>query len=149
MELAQQTQSQPEQAGAFQGGAVVRPAKKAEMEQVRQMIQILFPRARSKILPQDRFLVAERSGVLVGFCHYRLRRRHCYIAGLGVLAQYRNRGIGSRLLAEAVYRAEKSGALETRLKVRALNTATKLYLRMGFFEKRCGDVLLLVRKREN
>jgi len=91
--------------------------------------------------------VAEKSGVIVGFCHYRLREKTCYIAGLGVLPQYREHGIGSLLLSEALYRADKAGVQTTYLKVRSLNQAAKLYASLGFFERRWGETLVLVRKR--
>ena len=100
-------------------------------------------------MPSDRYIIAERNGLPVGFCHYRFRGKNCYIAGLGVLSQYRNHGYGSQLLAEVLLDADENGLETTYLKVRALNTAAKLYMHFGFFEKRMGDVLLLVRKRQN
>jgi [ribosomal protein S18]-alanine N-acetyltransferase len=98
-------------------------------------------------LPDDNFLVAEKEGVLIGFCHFRLRGKTCFIAGLGVLPQYREHGVGSQLMAEALYRADTEGAQTTYLKVRSLNQAAKLYASFGFFEKQYGDTLTLVRKR--
>ena len=84
---------------------------------------------------------------IVGFCHYRLREENCYIVGLGVLPEFRKHGIGSLLMANILCLADKKGILTTTLKVRALNTAVNLYAKFGFFEKRSGNVLLLVRKR--
>ncbi|MEM4348461.1 MAG: GNAT family N-acetyltransferase [Candidatus Anstonellaceae archaeon] len=128
----------------------VRRAKKSEIETVKRLILTIFPKARNRILPTDYILIAEKNQIPVGFCHYRIRGKICYIAGLGVLAHYREHGIGSKLLAEALYHADKKGVQTTYLKVRANNyAAAKLYLHFGFFERRVGDVLLLVRKRAN
>ncbi|MCX8198103.1 MAG: GNAT family N-acetyltransferase [Candidatus Micrarchaeota archaeon] len=125
----------------------VRKAKPSDMDAVRQMVSILFPSARLRQLPEDVFLVAEKEGIPIGFCHYRIRKKACYIAGLGVLPQYREHGVGTRLMAEALYRIDRAGVQKTYLKVRALNHAAKLYLGFGFYEKRAGDTITLVRKK--
>ncbi|MCX8197333.1 MAG: GNAT family N-acetyltransferase [Candidatus Micrarchaeota archaeon] len=134
----------------FFSAFVVRRARKKDMENVRSLIATIFPKARNRIMPGDYFLIAEKNQIPIGFCHYRIRKKTCYIAGLGVLAHYREHGVGSKLLAEALYHIDKKGIQTTYLKVRATNyTAAKLYLHFGFFEKRAGDVILLVRKRAN
>ena len=130
-------------------GFSVRRARKADRPAIFEMIVLLFPNSRNRHLPGDRYLMAERNGVPVGFCHYRIRGKLCYVAGLGVLAQYREHGAGSHLMAEALFDADRRGVQTTYLKVRALNSAAKLYLQFGFFEKRMGETLLLVRKRQN
>jgi len=117
------------------------------MESVEEMMHLLFPNATSKLLPGDVFFIAERSGLPIGFCHLRMREERCYIAGLGVLAHYREHGLGTSLLQHALYYADRHGAQSAYLKVRALNTASKLYLSLGFYEKRIGETLVLVRKR--
>lgn len=127
----------------------VRRARKRDMGAISEMISLLFPNSHGRRLPEDRYLIAEKGSVPIGFCHYRLREKNCYIAGLGVLAQYREHGVGSHLMAEALYDADKKGVQTTYLKVRALNSAAKLYLQFGFFERRMGETLLLVRKRQN
>ena len=127
----------------------IRKAKAADIPVVEEMAAMLFPNGRMRALPGDIFLIADKGGIPVGFCHYRIRENSCYIAGLGVLAQYREHGAGSQLLAEALYRIDKKGVQKTFLKVRAVNNAAKLYLGFGFFEKKMGDTLVLVRKRQN
>lgn len=117
------------------------------MPAVREIVALLFPNSHFRELPGDVCLVAERSGVPVGFCHYRIREKTCYIAGLGVLAQYREHGVGSKLMAEALYHADRRGVQRTYLKVRAVNHAAKLYVNFGFYEKKAGDTITLVRKR--
>lgn len=138
-----------EQAEAAPPNFSVRRARKADMDAISEMIALLFPNSHWRRLPEDRYLIAEKGSVPIGFCHYRLREKNCYIAGLGVLAQYREHGVGSHLMAEALYDADKKGVQTTYIKVRALNSAAKLYLQFGFFEKRMGETLLLVRKRQN
>jgi len=125
----------------------VSKARKSDMEQIRQLICLLFPRANARLMKRDRFLIAKKGQLPVGFCHYRIKNKKCYIAGLGVLSHYREHGIGSQLMSEALYDADKKGVQECLIKVQALNHAAKIYLKMGFFEKRAGKTLVLVRKR--
>ncbi len=126
---------------------LVRKAAKRDMAAIQEMANLLFPNSRQRFLAHDIFLVAERDGILVGFCHYRIREKTAYIAGLGVLHQYREHGVGSQLMAEALYRIDGKGVQTTLLKVRALNSAAKFYTGFGFFERRWGETLVLVRKR--
>lgn len=125
----------------------IHKAKSSDMQTVMDMAALLFPNSRMRVLPDDIFLIAKRGAIPIGFCHYRIREKSCYIAGLGVLAQYREHGAGSRLMSEALYRIDRKGVQVTYLKVRAVNHAAKLYVNFGFFEKKSGDTLLLVRKK--
>ncbi|MFA6907572.1 MAG: GNAT family N-acetyltransferase [Candidatus Micrarchaeia archaeon] len=125
----------------------IRRARKADHPAIEEMVSVLFPNANLRNLPYDVFFIAERSGMPIGFCHLRMRDDLCYISGLGVLAHYREHGFGTALMREALAYADSHGARVTYLKVRALNTASKLYLALGFFEKRMGETLVLVRKR--
>ena len=127
----------------------IEKAKVSDMPMVIEMAAMLFPNSHLRIMPGDVFLLAKRGGIPVGFCHYRIREKSCYVAGLGVLAQYREHGAGTRLMSEALYRIDRKGVQVTYLKVRAINHAAKLYTDFGFFEKKSGDTLLLVRKRQN
>ncbi len=125
----------------------IRKARKSDMPVIDEMMGLLFPDSHFRILPGDAFLIAEKSGIPVGFCHYRLREKTAFISGLGVLAHYREHGAGSQLMAEALYRIDTKGVQTTILKVRALSHAAKLYTEFGFFERRWGATLVLVRKR--
>jgi ribosomal protein S18 acetylase RimI-like enzyme len=128
-------------------GFSVRRARKADLHAIQDMMALLFPSSSPRMLPDDVYFMAERSGLPIGFCHLRMREGRCYIAGLGVLAHYREHGLGTSLMQHALYYADTHGAQAAYLKVRALNTASKLYLSLGFFEKRIGETLVLVRKR--
>lgn len=125
----------------------VRKAKKSDMAAIEELVRLLFPEVNVRNMEGDEYLVAEKKDAIAGFCHFRLRENTCFIVGLGVLPEFRKHGIGSMLMAETLRIADREGMLTTMLKVRALNTAANLYARFGFFEKRSGDVLLLVRKR--
>src|SRR3989338_575130 len=98
-----------------------------------EMVELLFPNAHFRNLENDMYLVAEKEGgIPVGFCHMRIRDVSCYIAGLGVLPQYREHGIGTMLMDAALRIADRRGVQTTLLKVRALNHASKIYLQLGF-----------------
>jgi len=125
----------------------IRKAKASDMPMLAEMALVLFPNNRMRTLPGDTFLLAERGGIPIGFCHYRIREKRCYIAGLGVLAQYRGHGVGSQLMANALSRIDRNGVQATSLRVRAINHAAKLYSDFGFFEKKSGDTLVLMRKK--
>ena len=126
---------------------IIRKPQKQEEESLFEIISSLFPNSRVKHKPGDSYLVAEVGGKLAGFCHYRMRKKTCYIAGLGVLPQFRNHGAGSLLLSRALDEIDSAGMQTTLLKVRALNPASNLYVKFGFFEKYSSETLLLVRKR--
>ncbi|HEX2827834.1 MAG TPA: GNAT family N-acetyltransferase [Burkholderiales bacterium] len=58
---------------------------------------------------------------------------HCGTLGIGVIADYRGRGLGSRLLAATLERGRKIGLTRIELEVRAANLpAIALYERFGF-----------------
>ncbi len=128
---------------------IVRKAKASDIHTIEEMMAVLFPNSRFLKKDGDTFLLAEKGGIPIGFCHYRIheKEKKAFISGLGVLAHYREHGIGSQLMAEALFRLDKKGTQTTYLKVRALNHAAKLYLQFGFFERKWGDTLVLVRKR--
>ncbi len=128
---------------------LVRKAAKADMAAIQEMVSLLFPNSRQRFLARDIFLVSERGGIIVGFCHYRIREKTAFISGLGVLHQYREHGVGTQLMAEALYRIDRAGVQTVVLKVRALNHAAKLYTDFGFFERRWGETMVLVRKKMN
>ena len=59
---------------------------------------------------------------------------HCGVLGIGVHPQYRGKGIGQRLLTEALWRRARQGGLEkVELEVYASNRSAKaLYEKLGF-----------------
>jgi ribosomal protein S18 acetylase RimI-like enzyme len=86
---------------------------------------------------KDVQIVAERDGSLVGWCDVAASDlpgfTHTGRLGMGVLAACRGRGIGTRLLEEALRRARENGLLRVELEVFASNAAAvRLYRRRGF-----------------
>lgn len=74
---------------------------------------------------------------VVGWCDVSPVRwegmRHCGRLGMGVLAGWRGRGIGTRLLVETVEAAERAGLTRVELEVFRKNAAAiRLYERHGF-----------------
>ena len=128
-------------------GISVRRQEKRDEAAVAGLSRSLFPNSRVRRKEGDFVLVAEAGGKIIGFCHFRLRSKTGYIAGLGVLPEFRNHGAGGMLLSAALAEMDSAGMQTTLLKVRALNPASNLYVKFGFFEKRAGETMLLVRKR--
>lgn len=93
------------------------------------------------------FKVAVEGGEVVGYAVARIeaafevRRlrvfRRCHLANLAVEPKSRGKGIGSRLLKEAINYARNRGAQEVYLEVRAGNVqARRFYEKRGFIEKK-------------
>ena len=134
-------------ASAAIGSVVIRRAIKVDKEKISSLAKLLFPNSSLVEEEGDVFLIAEYEGKPAGFCHFRFRARSCFISGLGVLPEFRNHGLGTLLLSYALDIIDRSGAQATFLKVRAINPASNLYVRFGFFEKRAGDTVVLERKK--
>jgi ribosomal protein S18 acetylase RimI-like enzyme len=82
-------------------------------------------------------VVAKEQQCVVGWCdilpewHHTLR--HCGALGMGLLPEYRGRGLGRRLLESCVARAKDAGITRVTLEARADNErALHLYERAGF-----------------
>jgi ribosomal-protein-alanine acetyltransferase len=77
--------------------------------------------------------VAEAEDQIVGFACFRIVDREAELLNLAVLASFRRRGIGSRLLAQVLEEAGQRGAARIFLEVRDSNAeALRLYQRHGF-----------------
>lgn len=82
-------------------------------------------------------LVAVAGNEVVGWCDILPRRApgfsHCGVVGIGVHPEYRGRGIGRRLLTEALRRVKEQGLERIELEVYASNhRARALYESLGF-----------------
>jgi ribosomal protein S18 acetylase RimI-like enzyme len=85
-------------------------------------------------------LVAVADDAVVGWCDLRPKLaptlRHTAVLGMGIVAAYRGRGIGSRMLAATLEPALARGIRRCELVVRADNaTAIALYRRFGFVDE--------------
>jgi RimJ/RimL family protein N-acetyltransferase len=86
---------------------------------------------------RDLQLVALVEGTVVGWCdivrHTRPIHRHRGTLGMGIAAVHRGRGLGFRLIGEAISRALQSGIVRIELSVHADNPrAIALYEKVGF-----------------
>jgi ribosomal-protein-alanine N-acetyltransferase len=99
--------------------------------------------------------VAEREGTVCGLVAFRIIADEAEILNLAVDSSQRRRGVGSRLIEDAIAACKAAGARKIFLEVRDSNEAARnFYARMGFTEagRRRGyyrqpaeDALVLVR----
>ncbi len=84
--------------------------------------------------PDRRYLVVEGSaGDIIGYGGLMLVEEDAHITTLAVTPEHRNRGLGSRLLAELIEEGLAAGARHMTLEVRMSNDpARRLYSRFGF-----------------
>ncbi len=85
----------------------------------------------------DPMFVALTNGEVVGWCDIRRdlfpAHFHRGTLGMGVVPDYRGRGIGARLMDQALKKAFATGFVRVELSVRADNTrAIRLYEKFGF-----------------
>ena len=89
-------------------------------------------------LPDDRCLVAQAEGHVVGMVWVRCIRAYGYIGEgipefvLSVAAPCRGQDIGTRLMREMLQRLSAAGYPEASLSVQRRNPAVRLYRRLGF-----------------
>jgi len=82
-------------------------------------------------------IIALEDGKVVGWCDITVQPRpttkHCGVLGMGVLAEYRHKGIGTKLLRAALRKAAAYGLSRVELEVFEDNVAAiELYKRIGF-----------------
>lgn len=83
--------------------------------------------------PQAHFLVAEADGKTAGYIGVQEICGEGYVTNVAVLPEYRRKGIGERLLREAVRGARERGCDFLSLEVRVGNDpAIRLYEKLGF-----------------
>src|SRR4051794_15423699 len=92
--------------------------------------------------PDGSFSVVELDGVSIGrLIVTRLEGNELRIVDVALLPDYRNTGIGSRLIGDVVDRAQLDGLMVS-LHVELWNPAVKLYERLGFRGVSANDVHL-------
>lgn len=120
--------------------ASIQPASWRDLNAVRRLEQVCFPRDMWPLwdiisvlsLPNVVRLKASLNGELVGFiaCDIRRVQRVAWVATVGVLPEYRGRGIGAALLIESERQARMAFM---RLNVRVSNrNAIHLYRSLGY-----------------
>jgi ribosomal-protein-alanine N-acetyltransferase len=81
----------------------------------------------------DSFLVAEESGKLVGYCSASMKGGSAHLISIGVLMEYRRRGVGASLLKHLIRILRKGSIDELWLEVKSENKeAVGLYEKFGF-----------------
>lgn len=89
-------------------------------------------------LPDDKCLVAEADGMVVGAIWCRIMDDYGHVAdGIPSLAislyrEYRNKGIGTELLRQMLQLLCQAGYKQVSLSVQKANYAAKMYLKAGF-----------------
>jgi ribosomal-protein-alanine N-acetyltransferase len=100
------------------------------------------------------YFVAVVDGKIAGFVDIEVKEKQARVIGLAVEDEFRGRGIGSALIAEAVEFAGSAGKRAVYLTVRQSNmSAIKFYERQGFIvarelEKRGEGFYIMCRKLE-
>lgn len=93
---------------------------------------------KENIAASNPHLIALHDGRVVGWCDItpkseRPVHSHCGTMGMGLLKPYRGKGLGKKLLTQALEAAKKKGWSRIELTVRATNhPARALYEKMGF-----------------
>jgi RimJ/RimL family protein N-acetyltransferase len=92
---------------------------------------------RDSVLNNVAQYVALDGNTVVGWCDvfadWASAVAHCGTLGMGVLAAYRRRGIGTRLITTTLAHARRQGLARVELEVRVDNVAAiRLYERVGF-----------------
>lgn len=117
--------------------------------EVHALIRKIFPEAGAP-RTQDEVFVAEAGGELVGFLRICNVQGRTVINGLGVLPEYREKGLGTGLLGEALAYLDGKGVAETYLKVKEGNfKALSVYSKMGFVPLKIGRAMVLVRRKSS
>lgn len=122
----------------------LRKATMAELDEVTELAQKLFPRAKVDFRSDDEVIIAEENNRIIGFVHIRKIKGKCIIRGIGVEPGQRNTGVGSALMAHALAALKDEHAIY--LKVKEENVpALALYSKYGFILKKYGKIHLLAK----
>jgi RimJ/RimL family protein N-acetyltransferase len=95
------------------------------------------------------YFVAVEGGRVVGWCDItpkeRATMRHCGVLGMGLLPEYRGRGLGRPLMTRSLDAARAFGLARVELTVRVDNPrALALYRKLGFEVEGCNRRAMLV-----
>lgn len=88
--------------------------------------------------PDDKCLIAESDGMIVGAVWCRIMKDYGHIAddipslAISLYKEYRNKGIGTDLLRQMILLLRREGYNKVSLSVQKENYATKMYLKAGF-----------------
>jgi ribosomal protein S18 acetylase RimI-like enzyme len=127
----------------------IRAATEEDRGALEKLVDALFPGSILAFGADEVYFLAEHGGRMVGFSRLKMSGHRGVVAGLGVLAPYRKRGIGTLLLQATLAYCEQSGCTDVMLKVRPENLATEIYARHGFMVRRTDAEGLLLCRPQN
>ncbi len=121
--------------------------KSTDEKRIFKVIRRIFPKAFPRFSANDFYFVAKAGGRDVGFIHLIKKKGRILLQGVGVVENYRERGIGSMLVDKAIDYANQE-KMDIMLKVRPTNCpALNLYEKKGFSIKKVRDTYILERKQ--
>lgn len=119
-------------------------AKEDELGVVLALIKELFPNSLISNNPEDVFIIAKEDLDLIGFVHIARIKHRAVIQGIGVVRDFQNKGVGSRLIEYALDRLQLENEIYLRVKEDNM-PALSLYSKYGFFLKKYGKMHVLCR----
>ena len=127
---------------------IVRGMESEDTFEVFQLANSLFPNSNISLKGHDLIFVAEEGENIVGFLHMGWVKGRVVIKGIGVRGDYQGRGIATLLMEEVL--GKISTESEIHLKVNCDNfSALRLYQKHGFFIKKFGSSLIMVKKQNS
>jgi|GEM_PF-6556953 len=126
---------------------IVREMESEDTFEVFQLAHSLFPDSNISMKGYDLIFVAEDEDI-VGFLHMGWIKGKVVIKGIGVREDHQGRGIATLLMEEVL--SKISTESEIHLKVKCDNfSALRLYQKHGFFIKKFGSSLVMVKKQNS
>ncbi|MBI2079442.1 GNAT family N-acetyltransferase [Candidatus Micrarchaeota archaeon] len=114
----------------------IKKINKVDIPGLLNVLHEIFPRANVQIKNDDLIWICTYGEKIIGFAHFSRTQKGFLLQGIGVVVQYRGKGIGTRILEFALDELSKSD-LPIYLKVKSTNEpALSLYLKEGFFQKK-------------
>ena len=130
----------------------IKRAGESDTRDIAEFVHKLFPNARAELENTHIFFAAKQGRELVGFAHLKIVENTIYLQGIGVAPEFRKKGIGTRLLENALAECgKKYPEMPVCLKVKPENTdAIRLYAKVGFcLQKACAGAYLLKKMTPN
>ena len=116
--------------------------------EVIQLVKSLFPNSDITFKDDDLVLVAEEKDELIGFIHISWIKNKAVVRGLGVRPDKRGHGVGEMLVEAALSKLLNEHEIHLKVKIDNL-PALRLYEKYGFFLKKYGRSLVMVKKKQN
>ncbi|MFA5050443.1 MAG: GNAT family N-acetyltransferase [Candidatus Micrarchaeia archaeon] len=114
-----------------------------ELEIFLGLAEDIFPETELDLERDDLVFIAYYHDEAVGFMHFGENEKFFQIKGIGVLPEYRGKGIGKSLME---YGLDEIYGKPVYLRTETSNQAVNLYDRCGFFAQNFGGISVLVKK---